>query len=449
MDFIGAVYENGGAECFDIMNVHPYADPFAPEGRLDLGLEALRGLMAKHGDGAKPLWITEIGWTTRRQELARRDLLLAGLEAARPGRRWWRMVFVPARGEAEGDLEVSVCRALEDILPDGSRVEACLPEALGERLGRGDVDAVAYPFSEDYAADSIDAVHAFVKAGGVLLDFGGAPMCYAYGMSDDGSRRVRDKKADARADRQRLRIDLTANWMDRRYPRNAVVRPTAAADGVEEPQNGFSSSLFLTGRLLKPGDEFIPLLAGRAGDLDVIAAAVYRFGSDMKGAVVLSCLRQIRNGTSTEERKAKMAARALGIAFAEGVEKFFWYKFRHPAWGLVSDDFAPNPALGAYRTFIFARPAGSVQKDAPWRTPDRRIHYPQWMRPDGRPSGMIWTTGGDEERRVVFSSPKMTFFDMSGAQLLPSGDNGVYSLPLSGSPIYFIGGEATEIPATQ
>ena len=331
-----------------------------------------------------------------------------------------------------------------------------LPEALAERLGKGGVDAVVYPFSEDYAADSVDAVHAFVKAGGVLLDFGGAPMCYAYGMSDDGSRRVRDKKANAGTDRRRLRIDLAASWLNRRYPRKAVVRPTDAAPGVEAPQDGFSSSLFLTGRLLKPGDEFIPLLAGREGDLDVVSAAVYRFDSDMKGAVVLSCLRQVRNGTSTEERQAKMVARSLGIAFAEGVEKFFWYEFRQgaatpskPLYGLVRDDFAPKPALGAYRTFVSVRPAGSVQKDAPWRSPDRRIHCPQWTRPDGLPAGMIWTTGAAGERKVAFSSPTMTFLDIFGERLFPSGDGGVWTLPLSGAPIYFIGGEATDFSATR
>ena len=450
MDFIREVYKNGGAGLFDIMNVHPYVAPFRPEWNLDLQLESLRRLMAEYGDGEKPLWITEIGWPTHRASLARRDLLLAGLEAARPGRASWRIVYVPAHGEAEGDLEESVCRTLEGLLPEGSRVEACLPGALGDRIRKGGVDAVAYPFSEDYASDSVDAVHAFVKAGGVLLDFGGAPMYYAYRTTEDGLRMARDKNADPAADRRRLRVDLTASWMDGRYPGKAIVRPTAAASKVETPEKGFSSWLFLTDRLLKPGDEFIPLLKGRVGDLDVVSAAVYRFDSDMKGAVVVSCLYQIENGACTEERQAKMAARALGIAFAEGVENFFWYEFREPGaspfdsehfYGLVHDNFAPKPALGAYMTFISARPVGSARKDAPWRSPDGWIRYPQWTRPDGRMAGMIWTTGGDEERKAVFSSPTMAFLDKSGAKLFPVCDGGVYTLRLSGSPIYFSGGE--------
>jgi len=63
--FIEGIYEAGGREHFDVMNVHPYRYPRSPEERpLVADLTRLRELMQKHGDAAKPIWITEMGWPT-------------------------------------------------------------------------------------------------------------------------------------------------------------------------------------------------------------------------------------------------------------------------------------------------------------------------------------------------------------------------------------------------
>ena len=65
LKFIERLYQLGAKDCFDIMNVHPYTNPLPPEGILDRRLEQLRALMVKHGDGKKPVWITELGWPTQ------------------------------------------------------------------------------------------------------------------------------------------------------------------------------------------------------------------------------------------------------------------------------------------------------------------------------------------------------------------------------------------------
>jgi hypothetical protein len=63
--YLKGVYQAGGREFFDVMNVHPYRYPAAPEERsLSDDLARLRKLMAAHGDADKPIWITEIGWPT-------------------------------------------------------------------------------------------------------------------------------------------------------------------------------------------------------------------------------------------------------------------------------------------------------------------------------------------------------------------------------------------------
>ncbi len=63
--YLEGIYQAGGKDFFDVMNVHPYRYPAGPEERpLYEDLRKLRELMATYGDGEKPIWITEIGWPT-------------------------------------------------------------------------------------------------------------------------------------------------------------------------------------------------------------------------------------------------------------------------------------------------------------------------------------------------------------------------------------------------
>jgi hypothetical protein len=72
-DFVQASYDADPrlGRCFDAMAYHPYPYPFtAPEldvpvrGSVLAAADAMRDVLARHGDGAKPLWITEVGWPT-------------------------------------------------------------------------------------------------------------------------------------------------------------------------------------------------------------------------------------------------------------------------------------------------------------------------------------------------------------------------------------------------
>lgn len=452
--YIEEVYKLGGAKWFDILSIHPYSCPKRPEGVVDTQIENLRAMMAKYGDDKKPIWITEIGWPTHHEATSSTALLLSGLKAAKPEMTMWRIVYVPARQDEDPAADENVRREISDAMPEGSRVEICRGVDLAARLAKGDIDAVVYPFSENYASDSYDAVYEFVKAGGVLADFGGMPMHTAYRTAADGTIQS-DAKAVAWRNRERMRIAVQAWWLDKRYPASVPVRPTAAAKGLNVPPKGFLGQRFFTDRLLKPGDVMIPLLSVETNGLDAVAAAVYKFNSDMKGAVIVGgVMWRGVHGASSEAHQARMTARGLGIAFAEGVENVFLYEFRCPDidpcdqesfFGIVHGNFAPKPAYGAYMTFIDARPAGSVQKRVSWRSADGKDYFPQWTRPDGRMAGMVWTTGPSRRIKVAFSAQKMTFFDVSGARVRPVREGNAYTLIISGSPIYFVGGEMTDM----
>jgi hypothetical protein len=72
MDFLNAVYANGGGGSFDAVSHHPYTFPaypgeaqnWSPWYQMYGTSPSLRSLMIAHGDGAKKIWATEFGAPT-------------------------------------------------------------------------------------------------------------------------------------------------------------------------------------------------------------------------------------------------------------------------------------------------------------------------------------------------------------------------------------------------
>lgn len=68
--YLRRIYAAGGGDYFDILAMHPYgfgrppADAPDPDVLNMRRLELHRQLMTEHGDGHKPVWITEMGWRT-------------------------------------------------------------------------------------------------------------------------------------------------------------------------------------------------------------------------------------------------------------------------------------------------------------------------------------------------------------------------------------------------
>jgi hypothetical protein len=516
LGFIEGVYKAGGAPFFDAMNIHPYSHPRQPEGHLDVKLEATRALMAKYGDADKPILITELGWPTHNASLGQVSVLRTGLALAKPDQKTWRVVYAATSPSMNGGgPPVEIAEAIEAALPPGSSCEACFGARLRERLAAGDVDAVFYPFDETFPVDTFEEVRAFVEAGGVLVDAGGMPLWYCMRETEPG---VFTGGAQEGAEcRKSLGLDVDAWWINPAL-KNAYIKanPTdaALAAGFQGDPAGENADRFQTPRLLGPDDEFIPILTAPISPLreggvaggdggstatatneklsgnaalnrlsgeatlngssgssaaTAVAASVIRRAGGRRGCVVVSGLRQHGAvGTNSEDNQARYLARAMAIAFAEGVEQYFWYEFRgreidphysEHHFGLTHSNFTPKPAWGAYRNFILARPAGSVQTPGPWHDEKRSFFFPQWTRPDGTKAGIIWKTGEPERRELRFETGDaggppaaaatkrgppngdIRFRDFTGRTLKPvRSDSGTYVVPLSGSPIFFEGG---------
>lgn len=355
-DFIEGVYKAGGGPFLDIVNIHPYSWPNPPDGDLDAKIRKTRALLAKLGDEAKPIWITEHGWPTHRLQLAGAHAILAGFSIARPERAGWRVVVAKLGEDAPGE---ETAERLAGILPPGSTAEAWGPRRLAAELSTNAVDAVMLP-KERFPLDALDALRAFVAEGGVVIALGGVPMYYAYrdGAPVEG--------VDCNAVKRSFHVGWKAWWTDKDLPdwMRAFATDEAVAHGYRADPAGYRVERFLTDEFLAPGDRMVPLLVGtdKAGK-PAVAAAVYLFGSDLKGAFIASSC-DVGNGGTSEADQAKFLVRSLEIAEAEGVEAYLPYELQ--AWegdplysehhfGLCHRDLSPKPAWEAYRKYIQRR----------------------------------------------------------------------------------------------
>jgi hypothetical protein len=69
--YLQAMYAAGASGCFEVLGAHPYGfayppdDPYGAHDGLNFArLADLRAIMIEEGDGDKPVWATELGWTT-------------------------------------------------------------------------------------------------------------------------------------------------------------------------------------------------------------------------------------------------------------------------------------------------------------------------------------------------------------------------------------------------
>ncbi len=62
--FLRVIAEVGAWWAFDIINIHPYVDPFIPEANGGIGDQAAANIRSiTNWAGEKPIWVTEFGWS--------------------------------------------------------------------------------------------------------------------------------------------------------------------------------------------------------------------------------------------------------------------------------------------------------------------------------------------------------------------------------------------------
>jgi len=405
--------------------------PNAPEGWLQQQIGLMRATMAEFGDSAKPIWITEMGWATRKLAWPESEngMLRGAFRAlGLAGRAGLRVLAVEQSHPGATDAWFSEVWRHE--LPAGTDLVNCTYADVVERLASGTWDAVVLPFDESAPIHATDALAAYVKGGGRLVDFGGVPGYFGFLKDGDGT--VVAGPNGNEAFRRALRIEARHQGCDSSVAANGFDTGT---DGVKN-YPGWRS--FGT-KYLRPGDTMKPMMVGNGG---VAVAALYAFDSDFKGRIFAAGRAFAFVGCATSERtQAAMTVRSAMTALRFGVEKYFVYEFQAPErsatdpeshFGLLHRDYTPKPAFHAYKTLIGLWPEGSKVVDTgAWG--ENGVYRVAWKRPDGTQVTALWTDG--EGRTVPFvARPGQTVLDLFGSPVKVAGDK----LEIGADPAYLV-----------
>lgn len=389
-EFIGETLRAGAANWFDAMNIHPYHRNGTPENLIPQ-LKELRALMTQYGAGNKPIWISEVGWSTAETPTIHQAAIPAALQRAGidAGRTAAAVIDDPENGFSN-TAKFSVGR---DFPMFREIVKVKLAELKGLDIRRTPVLLV---LGESFPAAQIDDLIDFVRRGGTLLCANGLP--FYLELNSDGRGNMVTTPVGSRY-MKKFHLGWETWWVDETVPRSIKgVGPAAGFRFEGEPR--LVVQRFLNGDNLLPGDEFIPVVQAANANYRGTVVGLYRMNSDLKGNIIV-CTPSTEFRIS-EELQAELLPRTYLIALAHGVQRIFWYNLRaqerepmerEDHYGIVRRDLSPKPARQAYRTLTGLCPSGSTR---PELSVKGKVYFASWRKPDGVRVWALWSVEPQE-----------------------------------------------------
>ena len=300
------------------------------------------------------------------------------------------------------------------------------------------------PPGEHFPTPYFDNLVEYVRSGGTLILVGGVPLYYVSQWDDHGFMTHSGFASDSY--RHTLRIGWEAYWTKKGVPEHARLVPVKEYEDILKVAVKDQGSRFLNADLLKPGDKLIPILNATKEDYTAPVAAVIKFDSDYKGALIVSTVMNGGNtNVSSEPNQGVFLTQAYLLAFAGGIDRYFWYEFQAPEqddvdkehhFGMVHRDLSPKTGYLAMKTLTKMRPDGSVQNPG-WRNDD--FCQISWKRPDGKTVTAVWLPGFEAERTVNLPAPVESACDCFGDPVnLPAPEGTTYKLKLSPKVLYLV-----------
>ena len=392
LEYIEAAFAAGAGKHFDIMNVHPYSWMQIQEDVFAKKIDALKALMAKYGIADKPIWITEIGYSSATAApsvtlYVARALKMLGLESA------------PAAYISDDKYAYyseGTYGALDQILPDPRKKKRVGFDKLAG-LSPEKYPVLYIPPTESFPRKYLPALLEYVGNGGTLVTAGGMPFYYDLEISPNGEVRRSRVGADGA---EMLHISTlrtsekeTAPYLSDERHFIGTLKKLESAEGFEDiPADAHFKPYFLTAEKLGENDKMIPIAYGFLGDKKLPVAAIYKLGGAFKGNVIV--VLPPTDAVATEEMQARMLARTYMLSRAAGIERIYKYCLRdnerdytrESHFGIVRKDLSPKPAYAAYKTFVEMLGGATpkiVEKNG--------VHLASWKNADGAPAYAIWT----------------------------------------------------------
>ena len=444
-DYYENVLKEGGGKYFDIVNFHPYRGGMVTiylcQRFLD-DIKKFRDLTIQYTGSDKPLWITEMGWATPPAfGTANRQVIEAGLKQLYPN-------GLPGKFAALYDVKYDSSSQFPPVImgttvPDNVEIDYVSLDQL-KTLSPKTHPCLLLPPGEHFPTPFFDDLVKYVRNGGTLILVGGVPLYYVSNWDSHGFLTSNGYASDSY--RNTLRIGWEAWWTKKNVPEHARLAPAKEYEDLLKIAVKDEGSRFLNDSKLKPGDKLIPIINASTQDYTAPVAAVIKFDSDYKGALIVSTIMNGGNtNISSEPNQGVFLAQAYLLAFAQGVERYFWYEFqaveqddvdREHHFGMVHRDLSPKTGYLAMKTLTKMRPAGSVQT-SDWRNDD--FCQVSWKRPDGKTVVAIWIPGSEGERTIKLDSKIESACDCFGNPVkIPTAQGTEYTLKLSPKILYLV-----------
>lgn len=462
LDYFEKSLDAGAGHYFDVINIHPYRGGLTTRARVDQFQKDIRQFneaLKKRDLEERPIWITEMGWATPPVfgDVYPR-VVAAAIQRLYPDSLPKVAVFYDDRYDQTASRSRSdFFRYLPKEYENKRDLVAFLNSDQLKQISAKEVDLVIMPPGETYPGDCFDAIAEFVKDGGTVVFNGGVPLYYDWEL--DSKTGIYQKADNPKFNERlaKLRISWYAWWTREGTPEK--LRASVAAESVDfKPKSGVNAfdgffpvheaTRFFDDKALKDGDKMIALIEGRNETFNGVAACIYDFNSDYKGAVVVNTVWDhdgMNTNVSTVANQAVFLPQAILIALATGVERFFWYEFQAPQrddkdpeshFGIVGRKLDPKPAYHAYSALTSARPGGSTEDVL--SIDDENILI-SWTRPDGKKGWAIWTTRATKEVALQIEGKAERAFDYLGNKITPP-ENGAKTA-ISPEILYLVGPE--------
>ena len=414
--YIEATLKAGAGPYFDIMNVHSYNWHGTPENMLPQ-LKQLKELMAKYGVAHKPIWVTEVGWSTAEQNKQNDDAFIAAFKHLGIAEKKYPLAIVADEKTAFQRTPIMADRFFNGIRSIKLTEIATLSPAECP---------VLMPCSgESFPAKYHDALRAYMAKGGTIVLPSGLPFYYDLQIQPDGSTKsvqVNDRDVAS------FHIAWTSWWTHKGTPENMTFAKAAPGfESLKADWKGHRSARFLDGRNLKDNDKMTPIVLAGDKDFSAPIIALYELNSDLKGNIV-ACTNMQVNECVPLEVQAEDLPRTYLLAFAYGIDRVFWYNFR--SWegdpterehhfGIVHRDLSQKPSFYTYQALAKMCPSGSTR---PELMVTDNIYQTSWTKPDGTPVCAIWAPATPIDCKLSVEGAIKAAYDMNGKPVaIPNG----------------------------
>ncbi|MBR6373654.1 MAG: cellulase family glycosylhydrolase [Victivallales bacterium] len=436
-DYIEKVYRQPGVcEAFDIMCIHPYCWNDVPETRLPGSMRKLRALMAKYGIADKPVWLTEVGYSSQEKPDFLQKTLPRMLQEMKVKQENMTAVLL-----YDSDYcyysETHTFR-LDDYFPGVRRRFVSLEELNGLHA---EADAVLFlPDTQCFPSRYNGALKAYLDAGGKVISPAGFPFYFDM-IHDEKGNLDANVQINAR-DANKLHISWEASWLKKGVVAGKMDFSWADASIADEAPEPFFTYYFFNGDKLEAGEHFTPIVYAMRGEYKGVSAGVYHLKNGgmfgVGGVSWRGC---------TEADQARLLPRTYLCWLGAGADRICCHSYRSTEhkgagvegyFGLHRRNLERKSASYAYETLVRFMPVGSTR---PVIGKNGDIYIAKWKNPKNEVVYGIWrgTIYGGECEFAIGNGRQPRSFNHLGVEVPLSVKQGRVNISIGPGIVYLTG----------